>query len=162
MKILKTIAVLILVVGLPAGSWLFLQSGLDWRRIKAKQLTPKSELLNDIEWSEQEQNLVRTTFDGITTFIINGNIGEAEKVIIDQFKDAYTFSAKTKEELPVEILQKLDMSQLKYMLIDTGMVVRQIYKDSQLETINRLIEDLALITPQPKAKDIKLRGRENE
>jgi len=62
MKILKTIAVLILVVGLPAGSWLFLQSGLDWRKVKAAQLLPKSHLLNDINWSNSEAQEVTKEF----------------------------------------------------------------------------------------------------
>jgi len=162
MKIFKFLVVFFLIVVLPGGSWFFLQHGLDWRRVKAKQLVPKSELLKDIPWTEEEMQLVKNTFDRTTTFIINGSIEESEEVIIDQFKDAYTFKARTRNELPQQFLAKLDMTGVKYMLIDTAMIVRQIYKDNELSTINRLIEDLALITPQRKTKDIKMKTQTNE
>ncbi len=162
MKVLKFLVVFFLVVVLPGGSWVFLQHGLDWRRVKAKQLVPKSELLKDVDWTEEELQLVENTFGNTTTFVINGSIGESEKVIINQFKDAYTFKAKAKNEIPTEVTAKLDLAGVKYMLIDTAMIVRQVYNDNAVGTINRLIEDLALITPQRKAKDIKMKTQTNE
>lgn len=162
MKHLRTIVIIGLLFGLPAGSWFFLQHGLDWRREKRTQLVPKQDLLKEVKWTTDEFTLVQNNFKDHTTLLLCGAQDVADKAIIDQFKDAYTFQVKEAAQLPQSIVAKLNATELNYLLIDTGMVVRQVYPDNKKKTIQRLVEDLALIIPQQPVKEIKLRGRDND
>lgn len=149
-----------MVLGLPAGSWLFLQHGLDWRKVKHEELLPKTELLSGLSWSAEEEQNLRQVLEGRTTLLIRENRTEQIEAVIDQFKDAYTFQVKSTSELSHSINTKLGIQAIKYAVIDTGMVIRQTYPNNESATIIRLVEDLALILPQRKNKDIKVRGRE--
>lgn len=160
MKVIKTIIVLIMVIGLPAGSWLFLQHGLDWRKIKHEELLPKTALLSGQNWSSDEEQHLKTHLEGRTTLLICDKTNSQIEAVIDQFKDAYTFQVKPTSDLSHSINTKLGTKAIKYAVIDTGMVIRQTYPDNKPATIVRLVEDLALLLPQRKSKDIKLRRKE--
>lgn len=160
MKYLKTLLVLVVVLGFPAGSWLFLQHGLDWRKEKRDQLVPKTNLVKDHSWTQEELSLLKSTFDRRTTLLLSNDRSENALSVIDQFKDAYTFQFKKIDNLPASILSKLKAESYQYLIVDTGMVVRQTYLNDDKATINTLVEDLALIVPQRKEKDIKVRGHE--
>ncbi len=160
MKYLKTIAILIMIVGFPAGSWLFLQHGLEWRKVKRDQLVPKTHLMNELDWSPEEQMQLKELFYYKTTLLLCKDASVQSEVVTDQFKDAFTFQVKTPSDLPSSFIEKLDIKRHQYMIIDTGMVVRQLYPDDTDATISRLVEDLALIVPQRKERDIKVRGKE--
>ena len=87
MKIFKTIVIVALLFGLPAGSWYFLQSGLDWRKVKAKELAPKSavtEIVN--QRPEYKEKLTGRT----TLLKLDQKHTNLDEKLIDQFKDAFT------------------------------------------------------------------------
>jgi len=162
MKYLKTLVIIALLFGLPAGSWFFLQHGLDWRREKRTQLVPKQDLMKDVNWTSEQLYTLEQDLAGYTTLVICKDQNEEDKAVIDQFKDAYTFQVKEAGQLPASIADKLNTSQASYLLIDTGMILRQIYPDGNSATIKRLVEDLALTIPQQPVKEIKLRDRTND
>lgn len=149
-----------MIVGFPLGSWLFLQHGLEWRRVKRDQLVPKTHLLNELTWTPEETNQLKELFYYKTTLLLCKNATAQTDIVTEQFKDAFTFQVKTAREMPSTFADKLNLTSHQYMIIDTGMVVRQLYADDAPATISRLVEDLALLVPQRKEKDIKVRGKE--
>ncbi len=157
MKYLKSFVVVVLLFGLPAGSWYFLQHGLEWRRVKRDQLLPKGHIIAQLDWTKEETALIEKTFKGKTTLFVSGEMTDSDKVVIEQFKDAYTFQSKTLSDLP-SLGAKLSGDN-DYLLIDTGMVVRQLYTGTDETVLARMIEDIALIAPQRKEKDIRLRSQ---
>ena len=155
MKLLKTITILILLFGLPAGSWYFLQSGLDWRKVKAKELAPKTEV-SEILTKVPE---VKDKLKGRTTLLrMKQNESQLDKDLIDQFKDAYTFQYLTSGQVQLSPMQ-LDYD---YLLIDTLGQVRQVYKGMDKETVTTIVEDIALVLPHRKPKDIKMKKQKEE
>ena len=49
-----------------------------------------------------------------------------------------------------------------YLLIDTVGEVRQMYKGINEEILTTIVEDIALILPHRKSKDIKMKNQKNK
>ena len=155
MKIFKTIVIVALLFGLPAGSWYFLQSGLDWRKVKAKELAPKSavtEIVN--QRPEYKEKLTGRT----TLLKLDQKHTNLDEKLIDQFKDAFTFQYMTGADMQFSPAQ----FDYDYLLIDTVGEVRQMYKGINEEILTTIVEDIALILPHRKSKDIKMKNQKNK
>ena len=156
MKYLKGFAVIFLLIGLPAGSWYFLQSGLNWRKVKAKELAPKTEVsaLLMSQGPKMEQQL-----KGKTTLLkLDQGENQLDRDLIDQFKDAFTFQYLNSQKVQ---LSPLDLN-YDYILIDTMGQVRQVYKGMDKLTVTTIVEDIALVLPKQKPVDIKMKKKEGE
>lgn len=173
MKTLRTIVILLVLFGLPAGSWYFLKFGFNWRKAKIESLTVKSHLLNDLTWDEKEKEELLSIMFYKTTVLKLGSGTEDDEQIIDQFKKAPTFqwmylsangdsipqlSSKNVRkyfEAPDFFENNPNYSDVEYLLVDTALNIRQKYLESE-ESLGQLIEDIALVIPRQREKDIKL------
>ena len=157
MKYIKSFIVLIFLVGLPAGSWYFLQTGLDWRRVKAKEHVVKGPAVDENVLDPSQVNLLKGTLKGKTTLIkLNSIETEFDEDLKVQFKDAFTF--QWLNEGPVTMLTNNKViNGMDYVLIDTFMNIRQTYSGHDKETMTKIVEDIALMLPHRKAKDIRMK-----
>lgn len=162
-KMLVSIGVIILVVILPAGSWYYLQTGLDYRKAALKELTAQGAF--DVSTIGGEQWLKSKT----TLLHLESNQEEISKRIYDQFGEAETFNLWSPS---VSILGKknwqvlADSSQVQiketypeasFVLIDTAMQVRHVYNDKTESIVKDLISHIAIVLPRKKDKDIKMK-----
>lgn len=163
MKYLRSIVVLIFIFALPIGSWLFLQSGLDWRRVKAKELLDKGSILEQIKMTSEDRILVGDKLKGKTSLIkLHEPLSEQDAELIRQFDDAFTFQwieSASGFTTPIDGLEQLKYD---YILVDTSMNIRQYYTGNDQETLTKIVEDIALMIPHRKSKDIKLRRTKQE
>lgn len=146
----------ILIVVLPAGSWYFLQHGLDWRREKRVELVPKGNLLTDHSWNDEQKVLLTNAFKDKTSLVsFTQKYSDNELAVLEQFKDAYTFQSHNKSTLEIQLDKIYDAN---YLVIDTSMNVRQKYIGQGEQILARIIEDIALLLPKQKEKDIKMKN----
>lgn len=162
-KIIKTILVITVLFIFPGACWFFLQSGLDWRKEKAKQLQPKANLLETSTWNEAETKILERDFKGKTSLIkLNMLENKHEKEIIDQFGSAYTFQWTTLDaSFDSQYSKGLEAltNEFDYILLDTAMTVRQTYKGNDTDVFKLMVEDIALTIPKKKPLDIKMRKK---
>jgi len=178
MKYFKTILVVILLAGLPLGSWYFLKSGLEWRKAKVVDLEKKEIFLKAIGFSVDDKNKLYEIMAHRTNVVKKrGALSANDEAIIDQFEDAYTFqflSLDGNEADPkggwtsksvVRFYSPDNISsnstQIKdwdYMLVDTSGFIRQYYLGEDKQVMKLLVEDIAVILPRKKEKDIILKG----
>lgn len=161
MKYLKSIVVLSFLFGFPIGSWYFLQTGLDWRRVKAKEHTVKGPAVDTKLLSLDQASLLKTTLEGKTTIIkLSTTVTPLDESLKKQFKDAYTF--QWLNDTPTAHLTNSAVTKgMDYVLIDTSLNIRQTYKGEDKETITRIVEDIALLLPHRKSRDIKMKPQVN-
>jgi len=178
LKYLKTILVLLLLVGLPLGSWYFLKSGLDWRKGKVVELEKKEVFLQAFYFSVDDKNKLYEIMAHRTNVIKKqGALSTNDELIIDQFEDAYTFqflsldgneadpkggwsSKSVVRYYSPDNISSIS-SQIKdwnYMLVDTSGYIRQYYLGEDKQVMKLLVEDIAVILPRKKEKDIILKG----
>jgi hypothetical protein len=178
MKHLKSFILLLILVGLPLVSWYFLKSGLDWRKGKVSDLKTKGLFLNSFDFSVDDKNSLYEIMAHRTSLVkLKDTLDSDDQLVIDQFKNAYTFQfisfekdenrakgwnsksviryfePSSKNCIPSE------MRSSQYMIIDTAGLIRQYYVDDSKKTIGRMVEDLAVLLPRKKAKDIILKDR---
>ncbi len=145
-----------LVVVLPAGSWYFLQHGLEWRREKNIELVPKGNLLTDNQWTDDEKKTLTLLFKDKTSFLsFSQTYSDKELELLDQFKDAYTFQSFNKSTIDIPLHSVYDAN---YLLVDTSLNVRQKYIGQGEQILSRIIEDIALMLPKQKEKDIRMKN----
>lgn len=181
MKILKSIAVIILLFGLPAGSWYFLQQGLDWRKEKEVALKNKVRFLNAYNFSNSDKDRLFETMSHKTSVVkLENDISDLDKELMNQFRNAFTFQfvvlsdgVKVPEILSSKDVRKYydpqnqeatvnELKNAQYLLVDTVGYIRQYYNSDKLQTMNRLVEDVALILPKVKTRDILMKRKGNE
>lgn len=183
MKYIRTIAIMILLFGLPAGSWYFLNSGLDWRKAKRETLKQKVRFITSHNFTSADKDkLFEIAVKKTNVVKLNGDVSELDEELIRQFKNSHTFqflviadgaqkpaglsSKEVKKYFDPE-QQEVAHDYLKgadYLLVDTTGYIRQYYTGTDKSTLNFLVEDVALILPKTKTRDIlmKRRGEEDE
>ncbi|NNK90341.1 MAG: hypothetical protein HKO89_07000 [Saprospiraceae bacterium] len=180
MKYLRSVVIIILLFGLPIGSWYFLKHGFNWRKSKIETLMPKDHILRDFDWSgKQKEELYSILFYKTTVINFDDEIDDKENLIVDQYLKANTFqwlNVTSDEKYNLQLSSKDKrkyftsdksawskglLSGVKYALIDTGMYVRQVYPDNSEASLGMLVEDLSLIIPRKKEKDISIRKKDN-
>jgi len=161
MKILSWIVLFALVVIVPFGSWYYLRQGLDYRKDALKQLEVKAKL--------DSTGYTDSIFSGKTTLVvlrINEETEAALVPIIDQFKDAYTFQVIADSSVQSNIIAAsvpLDSLFIRqnhsFALVDTSGNIRNYYGQT-MEDLKNLVEHLAVLLPNPKEPDIKLKNQQ--
>jgi len=178
MKYLKVIVILMLLVGLPLGSWLFLKSGLDWRKGKVTELKAKDQFFSAFEFSKADKDKLYEIMAHRTCVVkLNEPVGAEDEELIDQFKDAYTFKFVSFERTDAQAQSWSSKSAVRYykpesqaprynriadvdyVLVDTTGFVRNYYEGTGKRILNAIVEDVAVILPRKKPKDIGIRDK---
>ncbi len=165
MKQIRIIALFIVLVFFPLGSWFYLQKGLDFRKELGKELVVKGEVSDFMESP--------TGFDllnGKTSLIIlpQANI-DAKQLdeIYDQFKQAYTFQlinakrsldnspfANDKEWINQNLISThVDLKDKAAVIVDKEMGVRNYFGSSDKE-LQSLVRQLSISFPKRPSRDI--------
>lgn len=177
MKYIKTILILLLLVGLPIGSWYFLKSGLDWRKTKVTDLKTKDQFFTAFEFTNSDKDKLYELMAHRTCIVkMNEGINADDESIINQYSNAYTFqfisfdktvkdnnkwTSKTAVRYykPENAKPRFNrIADVDYVLVDTSGYVRQYYEGSSQQVLKTLVEDVAVILPRKKEKDIKLKS----
>jgi len=162
MKYLVSAVVFILLFIVPAGSWYYLQSGLDYRKEALKELEPKGAFDAD--------GFDVTQLKGKTTLLQLKPIDdEVLPAVFDQYGSSETYQMLTVQS-PSELLPNWNVIPTmvattissKYnnagmMLVDTSGMVRNTYL-ADAEGVKKMIEHTSIILPRVKEMDIKLKG----
>lgn len=172
MKIIKILALFLLLVVCPLGSWYYLQTGLDFR----KDLAEKLEVKDHVSVFVSEEN--RDIFLKKTSLVVlpQADVKKAELLsIFDQFKKGYTFqlintqsafaNAEESQERnwKNEEIQFVDSRLLgkSFMIVDTASNVRNYYA-STTDDLKELVRQLAVTIPSKPTRDIVLKKPSNE
>lgn len=180
MKNLKSIVLLLILFALPAASWYFLKGGLDWRKSKVVELAPKERFLNVFNFTNKDKDALFEIMTHKTCVVkFKEDLTELDQTMIDQFRNAHTFqfvlmsktvdqpnewSSKSVERYykPQSMATKLDKyANSNYVIVDTAGFIRQYYKGDSKATLTSIIEDMAVILPRKKEKDIKMKNNKN-
>lgn len=172
---------MLVLFGLPAGSWYFLKYGADWRRAKLSTLDIKSNFVNAYDFTPEEKTELFALLSYKTSVIsFGGSLNERENDLIDQYRKSYTFqwvtfvadssqvdpvSSKNPRKYFVGKLPETDIAILRgvdYLLVDTAINIRQTYTGRTDETLSKLIEDIAIVLPRKKEKDISMKKSRND
>ncbi|NNE26063.1 MAG: hypothetical protein HKN09_04420 [Saprospiraceae bacterium] len=178
MKIIKSIVVLLVIFGLPLGSWYFLKYGYNWRKDKIEVLQPKGHFLKDIPWTDEERTELYSSMFFKTNIVqLGGEVGPSQELIIDQFRKANTFqwlvllpesekaprisTKDVKKYVNVQSIfdQNSEYASAKYMIVDTAFQIRQMYMNGDDADLGKLVEDYSLSIPKRKERDIKMRNK---
>lgn len=162
MKYIKSLALFLLVVGFPIGSWYYLQKGLDYRKAALEELKPKALISTYVDLSNDQTAI----FNNKTSLLIMPS-SETDpqdiQDIYDQFYMGYTFqlvNANRAYTMPEEendkwkdiTINEADKS-FKFALIDQENHARGFYGETTEEK-RRLVEHMAILLPRKPEKDI--------
>lgn len=146
---------MILLFGLPLGSWFYLQSGREYRRDAVQELMPKDSLSNpsvEILWNGVS---IKDELYGKTSCVSTDLDPSFIQVYNDQYKNSYTFQCLNhKDSVQIKGLNPSD-----YILIDTAGYIRNMYSNNVDDKI-KLVEHTAIVIPRKKGKDIKIKPQE--
>jgi hypothetical protein len=155
-KLISWIVLIALLFIIPFGSWYYLKQGLDYRKTALEDLVTKGLL------PEMPDSI--NVFRGKTTLLVfeSTNDNDILQPIFAQFKDAYTFQMAGISgnhlliEVDSSVLDNLKLSGKTFALIDTAGNIRNYYTTDR-EQLKSMVEHLAVILPQPKEKDVKMK-----
>ncbi|MBK8817630.1 MAG: hypothetical protein IPN49_00520 [Saprospiraceae bacterium] len=154
-KLISWIAVGILLIFVPLGSWFYLKQGLDYRKNALEELKPK----DNLDSIPDSLNV----FKYKTTLLVlkeNEKILNSCDLIYDQFKDAFTFQIVGNINKPYaipfshKILSSLKGGNASFAIIDTSLQIRNLYS-TETKDLKKMVEHLAIVIPRIKEKDIK-------
>lgn len=173
MKIFKTILILIVLFGLPAGSWYFLKDGLDWRKEKMESLKPQGKFFDAYSFTNKDKTLIFEQASNKTTvFKINNDMDKNDMALVEQFRKVKSFmfiilttnptiSGEFSSKVPIRYIDVSTLSpnnyehnSAQYMLVDTAGVIRSIYPWDMKEKFKKLTEDIAVVLPRRQSPDI--------
>lgn len=174
MKIFRLLVLLLMLVILPAISWYYLKTGMDYRVAAHDALQPKG-LVSD--WLiENELPSEDSLYLDKTSIVVvrNSSANDADLYkLFNQFKEVekfqvVSFNQKEVEDLlfKVENLRLINVnsnssSENKMALIDNKMQLRKEYKMDK-EGFKELVAHTALTIPPKKSRDIKVHKTDNE
>jgi len=161
MRYLVPTLVFALLFIVPAGSWYYLQSGLNYRKAALKELEPKMKFESNI--------IVADKVKSKTTLLQLKSVdNEVMPKVFDQYGKSQTFqmySLDTPTELapnwksiPVTQADVLSgqFDEAGFVLIDTSMMVRNTYP-ADMEGVRKMIEHTSIILPRVREIDIKMK-----
>lgn len=176
MKIIKSIAILAVLIGLPAGSWYFLKDGFDWRKAKLEELAPKGTFFDAFPFNDNDKEKLFREITYKTTLVkVNEDLSKDDLALIDQFRKSYTFLFLVMTEDPAAREDYSSKQPLRYMipstmtpsddrlknasylLLDTASVIRQYYTGTDHETLTQIVEDIAVVLPRHVTPDIEMK-----
>ena len=162
MRYLIATVVVIMIFIIPAGSWYYLQSGLNYRKAALEALEPKGDF--EIAGLDKGQLLKHTT-------LIQAENSNRDFIseLYDQYGEQATFQLMTNSEvmdstatnwiqISPEIIRKIENQYPNdsYFIVDTNAVLRNTYM-SNPEELKQMIEHVAIILPRLKEVDIKMK-----
>jgi len=165
MKQIKIIALFLVLVFFPLGSWYYLQKGLDFRKELGKELEVKGNIGDFISTPTGLE-----MFKGKTSLVILPS-AEIESTLLDdiydQFKQAYTFQlvngnrkldnsefAKEKEWLNQSFtVDHGDLENKVAFIVDSKMQVRNYFEGSE-DDLRSLVQQLSVSFPKKPERDI--------
>jgi len=163
-KLLVSIGVFVLVVVLPAGSWYYLKTGLDYRKAALVKLEPKGQIDQSLI-GEGDPLRSRTSL-----IELRANTATTTK-LYDQFGEGETFTMWTQSSpdrsidnwIPLDSAQTARLQaaypEVSYMIVDTTGAVRSMYEDINEEVVKEMVSHLAIVMPRKKDKDIKMKNK---
>ncbi|KXK40712.1 MAG: hypothetical protein J5I52_09370 [Saprospiraceae bacterium] len=149
--------ILLMLVGVPIGTWYYLQKGVEYRMSELAVLTPK----DSITTSMDTMGIVK----GHTSIILlksPGNTDEFMKLMDVYFKEAPRFQLLTVDTIndQLRVLPEGYISNIvdkykdyAYLLVDEDGMIRNTYK-SDTTDIQRMIEQTAIVLPLKKDSKI--------
>lgn len=155
-KLVSWVAVILLLVVVPLGSWYYLNQGLNYRKTALSELHPK----DSISLHQDTLNLLK---DRTTLVVLDkNNTSSIIDAVGDQFKNAQGFqvlhydSTSTSDVIPFHYSNGFfDTKQgYAFVLIDQDLKIRNFYKGDMV-SVKRMIEHIAMVIPRPKEADIK-------
>ncbi len=162
-KWISWVALFLLLVVVPFGSWYYLKSGLDYRKQALSELLPK----DSISLSQDSLSI----FHGNTTILVLGQDTSSFQVIrtigkqfekVPYFQCIFLDSTAADHgftPLPsgyaAEALKKYRQA---YLLIDTSATIRNVYNASK-QDVQKLIAHTAIVLPREKESDIELKRK---
>ena len=175
-KYIKSILVLVILIVLPLGSWIFLKKGLDWRKAKVLKLEKQERFINAFDFENADKDKLYEIMAHRTCVVkFKNDLTPLDSALIDQFKNAYTFQfidlTRTNEQgkgwsskssvrqyKPANVRPKqAELADINYMIVDTSGYIRQFYKGDDKQIINLLVEDVAVVLPRKREKDIAIK-----
>lgn len=156
-KLISWIAVFLLLVVVPIGSWVYLNKGLNYRKAALSELLPK----DSIDIRLDTLNL----FVGKTSLVVlknNASTTEVIKSLSEQFANTQGFQIVFKDSTdnnlftPAGYLNGYLAKDINnsFLLIDEKMKVRNVYKDD-VASVKKMVEHIAIVIPRPKEADIE-------
>jgi len=145
----------------PAGSWYYLQSGLNYRKAALKELEPKMKFESSIIGDEKIKSKT-------TLLQLKSVDSEVMPRVFDQYGKSQTyqmFSLDTPTELApnwkqIPVTQAGIISNqfdgAGFVLVDTSMMVRNTYA-ADMEGVRKMIEHTSIILPRVREIDIKMK-----
>lgn len=154
-KQISWIALFLLLVVVPFGSWFYLSKGLNFRKHSLSEIVPKDSLSIELDTSE--------IFRGKTSLVVlthDDNTKEITSSVYTQFKNTVGFQLVYVDTLQNEALktQFTKYSGKAFVVIDEKMRVRNSYHND-LESIRKMVEHIAIIIPRPKETDIQMKNQ---
>ncbi len=172
MKYLVSSAVVFVLVILPFGSWYYLQSGYDFRKKALVALESKGEVpFMSVTGDESQDSFTMVDVLRHKTSLVkfcDSDVIEEDVEIYEQFKNAYTFQLV---QINLDGCKSRDNSWNSYnyssgdpgggyWLVDTLGQLRNTY-DASPAAMKDMVQHLAILLPQRKAKDIKIKKDES-
>ncbi len=178
MKLLKTIVILILVVGLPALSWYYLSQGADWRMQGIEAMATKTpvDLTLDTGFltARDELKSERTFTIAVKYPVTDEAQLERLNLLADQFSyrddlvmlyhggvnanlaDEWTASS-CEDEGCADLFATLFPEGMNAALVDDSSYLRRSYDINTQEGMNTLIEHAAILFPVEKRAKLELK-----
>ncbi|MBK8625848.1 MAG: hypothetical protein IPN86_09890 [Saprospiraceae bacterium] len=154
-KLISWVAVLLLLVVVPIGSWVYLNKGLNYRKAALAELIPKDSISANLDTLD--------LLKGKVSLIIleNSKTAEIVKALEDQFNNSQGFQIIYKDSmvgnsfLPNSYLGDFFNKEddFSFALLDERMRVRNYYKND-IESVRKMVEHIAIVIPRPKETDI--------
>lgn len=164
MKYLIAVAVTILVILVPFGSWYYLQVGLNYRKASIEALKPKGDIVDISNMPD--------LFEDHTTLLYNSqlhNLDNEVEIIYGQFETGLTFQLVELNNsdkksmgnnhiiIPTNAMTEGFDSKNTFAIIDTAGNIRNFYNMDE-KSLTEVVEHVAIVIPLPAKKDIKMKN----
>lgn len=174
-KLFPILVLLLMLVILPLGSYLYLRSGVDYRLAALDMVTPKGELLDFTYYKNGLKLNSSRALNHKTSIIHIDQSNDNDRYIqgiFDQFNQSENLELlQLKEDSVSNHLEGFDIvytpefrdiesnyKDYDILLVDTSLQIRSYY-DLNDSTINELIRDIAIVLPLKKKSTIKMKDR---
>lgn len=154
MRFLVAAVVVFMLFVLPAGSWWYLSSGYNYRKVNLEQLEVKGPLESKLGLVVEplKSKLVEKLTDKVTVLVMNpGGLDDSQQDVIDRIADKY--GDRDFFQVVEEHGVKLGSS---IFLIDRDLQIRNTYSWDP-ESIKKLVEHTAIMLPIPRRETISLK-----
>lgn len=173
-RILPILVLLLMLVILPLGSYIYLKDGVDYRKAALAKVKAKGELIS-FDYYDNGQLKNSKQLKGTTTLlqVNNGSTQDSMvSLIYEQFNkspnlkmmslnsDSMAMSMTDIENFysPMYYVVANTYAGKDIILVDTGLQVRSYYELND-STLNELVRDIAVVLPLKKKSTIKMTDR---